>query len=323
MTADAAQSNKWVDRATAAVNATLVVVICYLLVKLVFLLLDSNYLATPPALVEPVAVSQQTSQGPQVDPSIIPRWNLLGKEGVRETSPTPVVEKDAPKSTLPLELRGVFVAQDEAQSSAIIAERGRQSESYNIGESVPGNATLAAVFADRVLLNTRGRLEALYFPDHDAARQGLLPGQRGTQSNARASTQHRNAGTRNPVASRGRPVQSGGQIEGMIQGTVMPTPEEVARVIRQEFAANAQNALSEMGLEQNNGRGYKVSESGSPLFSAIGARPGDVVLAVNGRPLGNPDTDMTMLEDVLREGRVIVNMERNGRNFNAEVPLEF
>jgi general secretion pathway protein C len=322
--AEAVQSKKkWVDQIVAVTSALLLVTICYLAVRLLFFVLDDQYLARPTAIAAPAAVQQASQSDHQVDPARLALWHLMGK-----SEPKPVANNtrpkmdDAPPTTLQLELRGVFVAANEADSLAIIAERNGENQRYRIGDAVPGNAALAAVFADRVLLNIRGKMEALYFPDGKPnSAKALSPVKSSSAVSAQAQAA-RDASTRRQQTAMQRRTGAG-QIESMIRGTRMPSPDEVAQVLREELTNNASGALAEMGLEQNNGRGYKVSGSGSPLFSALGARPGDVILTVNGRPLGNPESDVMMLDSVMSEGRVIVQMERNGRTFNAEVPLEF
>ncbi|MFT7092064.1 MAG: general secretion pathway protein C, partial [Candidatus Azotimanducaceae bacterium] len=59
---------------------------------------------------------------------------------------------DAPKTTLNLELQGIFTAEAAADSTAIVAQRGKSGELYRIGDRLPGNATLEAVFDDHILI---------------------------------------------------------------------------------------------------------------------------------------------------------------------------
>ena len=79
--------------------------------------------------------------------------------------------------------------------------------------------------------------------------------------------------------------------------------------------------LGQFGLASNNGRGYRVADNPNPMLAAIGAKPGDVILSVNGRSLGDPNQDVALIEQVMQDGTVRVSMERNGRQFDSEYAL--
>mgnify|MGYP003450137452 CR=1 FL=1 len=68
--------------------------------------------------------------------------------------------------------------------------------------------------------------------------------------------------------------------------------QEVINSLQAEISANPDAVLGQFGLATNNGRGYKVTDSSNPAFAAIGARPGDVLVSVNGRTLGDPQVDV-------------------------------
>lgn len=315
MAADAVPTNKWSDRSTSTLSAVLLVAICYMVVRILFFLLDDQVAAKPPVIVVPktTASATQASNGSQIDPSSIPLWNLFGKEGVKEVA---AIEKEvvAPKTNLQLQLEGVFVASSEDRSTAIIAEMRKEGQLYHIGDKVPGNVSLAAVHPDRVLLNRGGKLEALYFADQDS--KGFLPGTRKVET---PKVDPRNSAR----TGRRLPGVPGGQINKMISGTTMPSSSDIAEVLREELGADAAGALAELGLVQNNGRGYKVSEAGSPIFSALGAKPGYIITDVNGFPLGDPQTDMSRIEEVIGSGTLKVTMEDpNGRIFTQELATD-
>ena len=88
--------------------------------------------------------------------------NIFG-EVQRDNLPAPT--RDAPTTSLNLELQGVFNAEIAEDSTAIIANRGKPGELYQIGERLPGNATLKEVFDDHVLIKRGARIEKLAFFD--------------------------------------------------------------------------------------------------------------------------------------------------------------
>ena len=75
-------------------------------------------------------------------------------------------EVDAPTTKLNLELQGVFIAENTERSTAIVSERNKSGELFEIGERLPGNAILSAVFEDHILIRRGSRMEKLMFTDN-------------------------------------------------------------------------------------------------------------------------------------------------------------
>lgn len=324
-----AKSNVWVDRAFTGLNLGMVLAISYLSVNLFFLFLENGALQAPPSLYgqssNSATAQAHANNLASVDPSAIPLWNLFGREG--ETKAVASVQQDvnAPKTSLQLELQGVFVAVKEENSSAIIAERMREAKLYRIGDKLPGNATLAGVFPDRVLLNTMGRTEALYFPD--LSQGGGLSGggaavNRGPGSFSPVSNMRSGMGSNaGPGGGMPTPAGAGGGQPNFGLSGGMPPADELAKAIKDELGSNPQQALSEMGLEMNSGDGYRVGNAGNPMLGAIGARPGDIVKSINGRALGNPETDMAAISEVVGNSDFCtIEVTRNGKSFSTQVP---
>ena len=74
--------------------------------------------------------------------------------------------KPPPQVRLPLVLRGVISnpSEKELVDSAIISSNN-QEKLYFLGASVPGGATLKAVFSDHIELSYGGSRELLFFPE--------------------------------------------------------------------------------------------------------------------------------------------------------------
>ena len=79
---------------------------------------------------------------------------------------------EAPVSTLKLRITGLLASSDAARSIAIMA-KGNQQVSLGVGDSTPGNeAKIVAILNDRLIVNYRGRNEAIpLFDDAGAAVQ--------------------------------------------------------------------------------------------------------------------------------------------------------
>ena len=96
-----------------------------------------------------------------INPEDIGQRNFFG---LAQAAPSIIVE-DLPETKLELKLRGAFTAVDKANAGAIIEDDRKVAHHYAIGDEVPGDATLRAIYADRVVLARNGLLETLYFPD--------------------------------------------------------------------------------------------------------------------------------------------------------------
>ncbi|MGB5325049.1 MAG: type II secretion system protein N [Pseudomonadales bacterium] len=97
----------------------------------------------------------------RVNPGSITERNFFG---LAEAEPTIDVEQ-LPETKLELVLRGAFAANDSEAAGAIIEDDRKVANHYAIGDQLPGEATLRAIYADRVVLARNGLLETLYFPE--------------------------------------------------------------------------------------------------------------------------------------------------------------
>ncbi|MBT4160040.1 MAG: hypothetical protein HOE54_01960, partial [Gammaproteobacteria bacterium] len=140
-----------------AISITLIVLMSLTVADTVLVIMEA---ANPPAI-------KPRSAGPahaNVDRQTykISDLELFGKADTATAAPEVI---DAPETKLNLELQGVFIAENENQSTAIVGERKKAGELYAIGDRLPGNATLAAVFVDHVLIQRGSRMEKLLFSD--------------------------------------------------------------------------------------------------------------------------------------------------------------
>jgi general secretion pathway protein C len=318
LTADT-QLNPWVNRANALVCAALVVASAFVLVKLVYLFVDTSVGTAPVVYGSQSATGIMPSQLDKVDTSAIAMWSLFGKEGQAPVKTTQPEDVEAPETRLSLELQAVFVAPVEERSTAMIAESRRDSELYHVGDKVPGNVTLAAVYQDRVLLNRSGKLETLYFPEN--AKGGLSRGSSNANSRSRTNRSSKTASSRNRANGRAAFGVPPGSSNAAAKSAQAAMADQMISTLREQIEQDPGELLGQFGLATNNGRGYRVSENANPMLAAVGAKSGDVVLAINGRNLGDPVQDVSLIEDVMQDGTVRVSIERNGRQFESEVAL--
>lgn len=218
---------------------------------------------------------------------------------------------NAPETRLNLELQGVFLADDEARSTTIIGEKNKKGELYSIGDSLPGNATLAAVFGNHVLLRRGARVEKLMFPDSQfraldgTTDQGAMP---------------------DPQKIHLQPIHGHpGNLAAPIPGAA-GSSGAASRLseYHRKFRQDPQSALSEIGLapvSEDGARGYRVGSDAQPVIMQAGLQPGDLILSVNGRPVGAATSDSALMEEVMASSRVRVEVRRGSRRFFLTLPV--
>ena len=182
----------------------------------------------------------------------------------------------APATSLRLTLAGTIAGQDPAKGWAIIGQTAQDAKVYATGANIPGGARLREVYADRVILERGGRLETLALP---------------------RLTGDASAGA---VASRSPPPRP--SLADSVQALVRRDPITVSEFIRPQpvFAGGQQ-------------KGYRVYPGRNRAqFASVGLMPGDLVTAVNGSPLNDPNSGLEMLRGVSAGGAVTLTIERNG-----------
>ena len=145
-------------------------------------------------VVAPVNASaftaEQNATRPYVDINALKAIALFGKESPSDVVPvaeTIEIAEQLTQTSLNLKLVGSFANDDKDLGYAIIA-KGRDQEVYRVGDQLQalGNVTLIGVYPERVILNNKGRQEALYmFPDGEAITTSVVVQ---SQAAARART---------------------------------------------------------------------------------------------------------------------------------------
>jgi general secretion pathway protein C len=121
-------------------------------------------LAPSLAAVLPSASREATSLTEPADFTSLLGASLSGEAPDRPTPAASAVAIDAPDTTLDLVLTGILAEEGEPpQGTATIADRRGESRNYVVGQTIEGGegATVRLVYADRVLIESDGRLETL------------------------------------------------------------------------------------------------------------------------------------------------------------------
>jgi general secretion pathway protein C len=231
--------------------------------------------------------------------------NLFGKAGA--TPDTNDRDDELTVQTrLPLELQSVFVAEDTQAnpSAAIVAQRGKAGLLYRVGDKLPGNATLVEVRTDRIILRRAGTRETLMFPKAKVklATRTFDPEDESTGDLDRSS----NDGVTIPDTEHGQ--------TGLIE------------TYREKLATDASATLSELGIEpvDNAGAGgYRIADVGqSPYLRQTGLQAGDVILSVNGRPVGDISSDQLEIDNIMAQGSARIEVQRGSRRFFITASLK-
>ena len=242
--------------------------------------------------------------------------NLFGAPAAKpsEAAAAANASESLAETRLPLILHGVFVAEAPADSTAILARKGRSEALYRIGERVPGNAILDSVHLDHVLLRRGRSLERLTFPSSDDTI--ATPAPRAERARAGTPTprspEARNAALRVPTTARPE--------------SAPPSPQAMAERYRETLKDDPQRALGELGLTPLGGdepSGYRLDRlARNPYLRQTGLRPGDIIVSVNGQPLGDVGRDRLELDNVLAEGSARLEVQRGERRFFITASLK-
>ncbi len=188
----------------------------------------------------------------------------------------------APATSANLTLTGTLAGRVPEHGWAIIGASGQMARVYATGTALPGGAKLFAVYPDRVILDRNGSRESLMLPrlsgNAGASFAPRVAGQaQGGAANASLADSVRQMLAQNPQAGgdllRPQPVFAGGSL-----------------------------------------RGYRVYPGRNRAqFSGLGLQPGDLVMAVNGAALDDPNRGLEILRGVGQGSAVTLTIERGGQ----------
>jgi len=189
-------------------------------------------------------------------------------------------EGNAPQSSANLLLAGTIATQDPKHGVAIISDGGAPSKVYSVGDRI-GGASLHSVYLEHVILDRGGALETLLLP------RQLPPG--------RAAIARRTPGG-DP-----RTVAAVDNIRKMVQ----QDPNILDQVMR--TVASYDNAAGKL-------RGFRAYPGRNrAIFSKLGLKAGDLVTAINGTPLDDPQRSQDVFNTIQTSDHVTVTIERGGQ----------
>jgi general secretion pathway protein C len=268
---------EWLSRLQAH-GPKLVSAVFAALILLQLLQLGYSLLAKPLKSPQPVvAPSEPHPQRTGVDIQTVVSAHLFG---VAVADPAAQDPENAPQSSANLLLAGTIATQNPKRGVAIISDAGGPAKVYSVGERI-GGASLHSVYLDHVILDRAGALETLPLP-----RQ--LPPSRA------AATGRRTGGDPRTVAA----------VEN-IRRLVQQDPSILDQVMR--TVPSYDNAAGKL-------RGFRAYPGRNrAIFSKLGLKAGDLVTAVNGTPLDDPQRSQDVFNTIQTSDHVTVTIERSGQ----------
>lgn len=192
----------------------------------------------------------------------------------------------APVPDIPLKLEGVFIASPASNSAAVIRAADK-SNRYQVGQQIEGTSqSLMAVMWNHVVLRYQdGRQAELYFGDQPP------PGA--------------------AMPTDGQPVITQGG------GASQQTQNAIGDAVRQ-LQSNPSGYLNQMGVTAT-GQGYEISaNTPADLRNKLGLRPGDRIVSLNGRPLGQVQNDVRLLEQVQQQRNAQIEIRRGDQSMTIQ-----
>ncbi len=282
---------RWSAPLARVIAVLLSVWLLWLLVRLVLLLISGPEVVVNVPVTRP---AQNSAASTSVD---LARWHLFGRAAVGN----PLQLSELPETPLDLQLRGIASGtQSDQEGHAIIVDGGGRQWVYKVGDEVPGGAVVKAITPQQVVLERNGQNEALSLPQLRQQRAGSTNRQAGN-GGIRAAAGLVNA-PRQLAGLRGQPQSLAGL---SIPGGVL-SGAQLNNVNFEQLSQSVQ-------VTPVNG-GYKVFPGrNATIFRQLGLQANDVITAVNGQPITNPQAAMRLFQNLDSASAVTISVRRGNQ----------
>ncbi|RJG51622.1 type II secretion system protein GspC [Motilimonas pumila] len=264
---------------------TLLLLLCYQMANLTWLLMPTPEQKAAPWRPEPVRTTQSSQR---FDVAALRSINMFGVFNQQKAAPKKATNTPAPKTRLNLKLTGLLASTVPANAIAIIEERGSQN-TYFIGSKIARTgAVLKEIYKDRVIIEYNGKRETL-----------MLDGESYNKKPARQPSQ---ANKRN--LSRPMPASQRKKIDvGVSREELLSDPGKITDYI-------AISPVRKQGVLM----GYRVNPGKkSKLFKAAGLQPNDLAVALNGIDLTDLQQSMALMQQLPQMTDITLSVERAGQ----------
>lgn len=272
------RTHEWLSRLQGngprLVSLALAALIAVELVRIAITLLGGGPVKSPQPVLSTLA---PTTPHAGLDVQSIVSAHLFG---VATADPSAQDPANAPQSTANLVLGGTIATEDPKRGVAIISDGG-PSKVYMVGDNI-GGASLHSVYLDRVILDRAGALETLPLPRILGAGMHAPP-----------------------IVRRGGADPHTVAAVDNIRRMVQQDPGLLDQVMR--TVPSYDNAAGKLrGFRAYPGRNRQI-------FGRLGLKPGDLVTAINGTALDDPQRSQEVFNTIQTSDHVTVTVERAGQ----------
>ncbi|WP_423824122.1 type II secretion system protein GspC [Salinisphaera sp. SPP-AMP-43] len=287
-------AQRWLARAPEIVNLILVALIALAAARLFWLVWPE-----PPAQVVAPSDSDATSRAASannLDIDAIASAHLFGEYIAEKDKPDENKQIEAPETHLNLVLTGIVSDQRGERSRALIKNPQGKQDSYKAGQSIVSGVKLQAIYTNRVILDRNGRYETLTLE---------------SVKKARSMTGIKRMRSEPDQAERTVSGQLADQI-GDVRQKILADPSSAQRYIRLRPARQDGNLV-----------GYRIYPGADKaLFKKAGLKSGELVTAINGKPLDNPAASLKMLGNLARADSATVTLENEGQSRTVRIDFK-
>ena len=208
------------------------------------------------------------------------------------------------ESDLAFTLLGVTLGNPESNSRAIIGDGAAQAMVHAVGAELAAGVTLTEIKADHVVLSVNGTLQTLSFPNAPVAAPVAV-----------AAADPFASG----VAAMSRLIPA--EVSYFVADPDAATDaDSVIARYRTAIRQNPMSVMLRLGIEATD-NGYLVTENTSQGVLNAGFRPGDVIKVVNGKAVGNLQSDVELFDQIALAGLAQVELIRGGEAIKLTFPL--
>lgn len=241
------------------------------------------WVVAPPQVMQfdQVALGSQQPQIPNIS-----SFSLFAEQGV-------VAEND----NIKLELQGVMISSPSRNSSAVI-KVNETADRFVVGQKLDDSPYhLSEVYWDKVILKTdSGAVKELKFAGLATLNQNLADPNSTANAPVLPQSEASNVNPNNSQNAIGHAIQS-------------------LQTDRDEYLKN-------MGVSTGGGQGYEVTDNTpAALKNKLGLRSGDRIISLNGQAVGQGQTDVQLLEQAKRDGKVKIEIKRGDQVMTIQQSL--
>ncbi|WP_290651297.1 type II secretion system protein GspC [Aquisalimonas sp.] len=288
-------NSDYLQRLALPVTVVLVILVAYSAARLTWGLMPppAEDVAPPaPAPSQAMVTREETAS-----PEAIAQWHLFGEAEPLDSEPPARI--DAPETRLNLQLKGVFYSPDAARAQAIVTTGRDGTKQYRAGDSIRGGGTIEAIYEDRVILRREGAFETL-----------SLPGER-IPLNRQLADLDLDGGNGSATA-----VAQPAEPSAEAQGAPEPGAEDALQQYRQQLMDDprslAQMINMQPAMEGGEMVGVRISPGQEPqIMDLLGLQPDDVVTAIDGTALSNPNDAFQALQGLSADGPIELRVRRD------------